>query len=120
MGYRLRFKIAGLPKMANGGHGSWQRDAAEKKKWKLLVAKELVGRSPGTPFDCIVVKFIRHSATEPDFDGLVHGFKSIRDALVKFGLVVDDKNKNMRAEYLWKFAPRGKGHIEVEVEEVAK
>lgn len=113
---KLTVTIAGLPRMANGGHGSWQQSAAERKKWKAKVARELAGMAPTRPFTKIRVTFIRLSSVEPDYDGLVHGFKPVRDALVKFGFVVDDKNKNLEAVYSWEKADQGKGHIRIEME----
>jgi len=36
--------------MSNGSHGCWQRSAAERKKWKTAVARELVGMDPPKPW----------------------------------------------------------------------
>jgi hypothetical protein len=107
--------IQGLPRMANGGHGSWQRGARERREWKVRVARELIGLAPAVPLDRLYVRFTRCSSVEPDYDGLVHGFKPVRDALVRYGFVVDDRNQNVVAEYLWKRTPLRKGHIRVEM-----
>ena len=115
MTFRLRFIIKGLPRMANGGHGSWQRTAGERKKWKSKVARELAGLAPDRPFTKIRAVFIRRSFVEPDYDGLVHGFKAIRDALVRYAFVVNDRTSNIEAVYRWEKAPQGGGHIEVEI-----
>lgn len=114
--FNLSIRIDGLPRMANGSYGHWTRQAAEKKKWKAKVARELAGLAPPQPFEKIRVRFIRCSSSEPDFDGLVHGFKPIRDALVQFGFVADDKNRNMEAIYDWEFSPRGQGSIRIEIQ----
>ena len=111
----LHIHIDGLPKMANGGHGHWRTDHTAKKKWKTLVARELVGLAPPKPWPWVRVVFTRHSSVEPDYDGLVHGFKPLRDALVKYGFVVDDKNMNMEAVYKWEKAPRGLGHVTLDI-----
>lgn len=118
MTFRLSFRIDGLPKMANGSHGHWAAAAGERKRWKMLAAQQLVGRAPPLPFQRVRATFTRHSSNEPDDDGLAHGFKPIRDALVKFGFVVDDKRANLEAIYRWEHAPRGQGHVTVEVEEL--
>lgn len=112
----LAIRIDGLPKMANGGHRNWGADASDKKKWRMKVARELVGLGPTVPFKKIKVIFTRHSAVEPDDDGNAHGFKPIRDALVKLGFVVDDKPSNMEAHYRWQKAPKTKGFITIEIE----
>lgn len=104
--------------MANGSHGHWAVVAAQRKKWQKLVGQCLMGRVPRSPFDRIKVTFTRCSSSEPDYDGLVHGFKPIRDALVLFGVATDDKNKNMEAVYQWELAPRGRGKVRVEIEEL--
>lgn len=115
---KLSITIKGLPKMANGGHGSWMADAAAKKKWKTAMARELIGLQPNKPFEKVRVVFTRCSSIEPDTDGNAHGFKPVRDALVKFGFVVDDKPKNMEAIYKWEYAPPKKGFIRIEMEEI--
>lgn len=117
--FKLTFEIHALPKMANGSHGGWQAAAAQRKKWKLLTAQQLMGRAPTVPFQRLRAVFIRCSSMEPDDDGLVHGFKPIRDALVQFGFVVDDKRKNLDAIYRWEKAPAKQGKIRVEIEEIA-
>ena len=113
---KIHIEIRGLPKMANGGHGSWQRAHGSRKKWKTLVARELVGLAPRKPFEFCRVLFTRHSSVEPDYDGLVHGFKPLRDALVTYGFVVDDKNSNMKAEYVWAHAPAKNGYVSIDFE----
>lgn len=105
--------------MANGSYGNWKRAASEKRKWKALVARELAGLAPPVPFNRLRATFTRHSSVEPDDDGLIHGFKPVRDALVKFGFVVDDKRKNLEAHYAWEKAPQGQGHITVEIESIS-
>ena len=116
--YSHSFTIPGLPKMANGGHGHWRTNHAERVKWKSWTRKCLIGHTPASPLQKIKVIFTRHSTTEPDFDGLVHGFKPIRDALVEGGIVVDDKQRNMDAVYHWLPAKRGSGHVSVVIVEV--
>jgi hypothetical protein len=116
--YKAAFEIPGLPKMANGSHGGWQREYGERRKWHKWVGHCLMGNVPPRPLYKIRATFVRCSSVEPDDDGLIHGFKPVRDALVKWGVVVDDKRRNIEATYLWEHAPRGKGKIRVELEEV--
>jgi hypothetical protein len=114
--FHLKIRIDGLPRMANGSYGSWQRNAAEKKKWKMLMARELAGLAPQVPFTRMRATFTRCSSVEPDDDGLTHGFKPVRDALVRLGFVIDDKRTNLEAVYRWEKVPQGQGHIQVEIE----
>lgn len=114
---KLSITIKGLPKMGtNGGVGGWRSDAAIKRKWKMAVAKELVGLAPLKPFHKVKATFTRCSAVEPDDDNLRIGFKPLRDALVKFGFVIDDKRENMDAHYFWEKVPNNKGCVRIEVE----
>lgn len=113
---KISIIIKDLPPMANGGHGSIMASAASRKEWKMKAARELIGLQPDRPYQKIKVTFTRCSSVEPDDDGNAHGFKPIRDALVKFGFVVDDKKKNMEAIYQWEHSPRGKGFVKVEIE----
>lgn len=108
-----RIKIAGLPAMANHAASSWQARAKATKKWKTKVARELVGLAPNKPWNWLRCEFIRHSSVEPDYDGLVHGFKPLRDALVKYGFVKDDAPKYFEAVYKWEKAPMRKGFVEI-------
>lgn len=108
-------EIPGLPKMANGGHGHWKKAHFEKKKWKEWMGLALLGKLPKKPYARIRCIFTRHSASEPDYDGLVHGFKACRDALVIYGLVEDDKTRNIEAEYRWMKAKPKSGKITIEI-----
>lgn len=108
-----RIKIHGLPAMANHAASRWQGRAAATKKWKAAVARELVGLAPPKPWSWLRVEFIRHSSVEPDYDGLVHGFKPLRDALVKFGFVKDDAPKYFEAVYKWEKAKARSGFVEI-------
>jgi Holliday junction resolvase RusA-like endonuclease len=83
-----------------------------------MVGEFLMGMTPKRPLDRVRVVFTRFSSVEPDDDGLVHGFKPIRDALVQWGVVVDDKRKNLAAEYRWEKAPPKHGKVRVEIEEL--
>lgn len=117
--YVLEFEIAGLPKMANCGHGNWRADHGRKMHWRAKVGDALKGvRLPHSPLQCISVRFTRCSSAEPDDDGLSHGFKPIRDALKFYGIVVDDRRKNLIADYRWEKAPPKAGKIKIKVEEI--
>jgi Holliday junction resolvase RusA-like endonuclease len=120
MSYRLNFEIMGLPKMANGGHFSWQRDYRVKKQWQKLVGQAIRFQTPSKPMARVRATFTRFSSMTPDFDGLVHGFKPIVDALKHFGVIIDDKISNLDAAYKWEKASPGKGMIRVELEEIAE
>lgn len=112
----IAFEICALPKMTNGGHGSWKTVASSRKRWRSLVGRELHSfRLPHPPWTKGMARLTRYSCVEPDFDGLVSGFKAIVDALVFYGIMVDDRPSCFNAQYLWEKCPRGKGKIRIEV-----
>jgi hypothetical protein len=92
---------------------------AERKKWKALVAKQLLFLTPESPFKTAKLTLIRHSSSEPDFDGLVSSFKSSIDSLVECGVIENDKPSNIGQQtYLWRKAPPKKGFIEIIVDPI--
>lgn len=118
MSYRLEFEIPGLPKMANGTHGHWRTRYHAERKWQSMTLIAIAGKRPLAPLEKVRCEFVRFSSSEPDFDGLVHGFKPIRDALVRGGIVINDKPSNMEAKYRWEKAAQKQGKIRVTVEAV--
>jgi Holliday junction resolvase RusA-like endonuclease len=117
--YTLEFELPGLPKMANGGHGHWRADHAAKMAWRErvgLVLLSMKARMPVAPLKLARVTFTRFSSVEPDDDGLTHGFKPIRDALKFYGIIEDDKRKNLVAEYRWEKAKPKQGKVRIKVE----
>jgi Holliday junction resolvase RusA-like endonuclease len=109
-----------LPKMANGGHGNWKADHFRKKKIMQAVSDQLWGKLPKKPLKSASGAFVRYSSKEPDYDGLVHGFKPVIDALVKLGVLENDTSEILEREYSWvKESPR-KGRVEVHIVELGK
>ena len=109
-----------LPSTANGSHGHWTVKAAERRLWRGLTATEIRSKlSPVPRLTKIQATMIRHSAKEPDFDGLVHSFKPVVDGFVDSGLIEDDAPKFIERVYLWAKAKPGKGFIEVKIKEIA-
>lgn len=118
MAYELTFEIQGLPRMANipSGKSHWRHAHAEKNKWISLVAAQVMGKKPPQPLEFYRLTLVRHSSVEPDFDGLVRGFKDIVDGLLHAGVLADDKIKNSgKWDCSWtKCKPKqGKVHITV-------
>lgn len=75
------------------------------------------------------LRLTRHSSIEPDYDGLVYSFKALIDALqppkggkkprIGASVIVDDKPSVIGVpDYKWEKAPRGQGHVTIEVWEV--
>jgi Holliday junction resolvase RusA-like endonuclease len=117
--YRLELELIGLPKTVNGPHGSWQRAAAERKKWRSLVEQATLGKRPSKPLDTARITLTRLSSNEPDYDNLAASFKSVVDGLRDAGIIVDDKKKNIGAcIYLWEKTSPKNGKIRVLVEEI--
>lgn len=117
--YKLHITIQGLPKTTNsGGRQHWAVKVKEAQRWVSLVKFHSLGKIPHTPLKKAKLKFIRHSAIAPDFDGIVSSFKHLSDGLVRAGILEDDNmSVTGTPEYKWEKVARGSGFIEIFVEE---
>lgn len=113
---KIIITIPGLPPMANGSHGNPFAKNRERQKWQRTAILLLKSHAPKKPYDRIKVIFTRFSSNEPDYDGLVHGFKPIVDAFKKTGFIKDDKMRHLESIYLYDKAPPKKGYIQLEIE----
>jgi Holliday junction resolvase RusA-like endonuclease len=98
----------------------WTVRKKELDQWKSAIAAILRTRTlPPKPLKLAKLTLTRCSSSEPDFDGLVSGFKGIIDSLVRAGVLENDKPSNIGTSvYLWEQASPGKGKIKVAVEEI--
>lgn len=118
--YKIEFKIDGLPKRINQQSGKhWAFRAGENNKWRNLIACAIGYNKPAKPLTKAKLSFIRASSNAPDFDGLVQSFKGCCDALIRLGIIIDDKMTVIgKPDYNWIKAPAGKGYIIISVEEI--
>ena len=117
--YQIEFTIGGLPKNINNARMQWFIRHKENKKWKGLVALAIGVKTPPSPLAKAKLTLIRHSSSEPDFDGLVASFKSIIDGLIECRVLENDRMSNIgQPDYKWKKAKPGAGMITVKVEEI--
>lgn len=120
--YTLEFTLPGLPKMTNAKRrlAHWAQLQQEANKWKQTLMLYLVGKKPASPLERAKLTLIRGSSVEPDYDGLVSGFKHVIDGLVQAGILMNDKRENIGVpEYAWTYAKAKEGFIRVRVEEIA-
>lgn len=117
--YELEFELDGLPKMSNiaSGKSHWRYAYQEAQGWKRLVCTEcLLHPKPPVALKRYTLYLTRFSSSEPDFDGLVRGFKSVVDGLKQAGIIADDKITNTGIWNCgWVKAPPKKGKIHVSV-----
>jgi hypothetical protein len=115
--YTLEFEIAGLPKMSNQLlRGHWKVKHAHAKQWKRAVWLKAWPFKPPSPLVSAVLSFTRVSSSEPDFDGLVSGFKHVTDGLVECGIIATDKPSCIgQPSFSWEKGKAGKGKIRVKV-----
>lgn len=121
MNYILEFELPGLPAMMNASGRSrhWRTVAREKRRWRQTTALVVRSRRPPQPLAKAKLSCTRFSSNEPDFDGLVSGFKPIIDGLKDAGILVDDKSANIgQPSYTWEHAPNGQGKVRIRIEEV--
>jgi len=115
--YKLEFQLDGLPKTRNRIGARWYQRKAEADKWKTAVAQELARHTlPSKPIQLSKLTLTRHSSIMPDYDGLVSSFKHIIDALIRCGVIEDDKMTNFVGNhpvYRHEMAPPKCGHIAV-------
>lgn len=120
--YRLELRINGLPKIiSNGSKGSWRSAWAEARKWHRLILEAVVfsRQKPQKPLERARLQLTRYSSVEPDFDGLAISFKHVLDALIKAGVLVNDKVSNIgQPNYRWEKTKPGGGFITITVEEI--
>lgn len=123
---RIEFTLPGLPKTYNALAGSHYRAKhGEMSKWfkEVYAALNSLGvivLSP-SPWAKAKLTLTRRSSIAPDPDGLVSSFKYIVDALVKCGVLKDDKMTVIGfPDYRWEKAPKQKGSVHVVVEKIGE
>lgn len=119
--YVLEFNINRLPKMTNRiSRAHWAVKTREASDFRQLVHDAVRLRKPPQALKRANLFLLRCSAQEPDFDGLVSGFKHVIDGLVSSGVLINDKSSNINPTYRWEKAKKNKGLIRVKVEEVSE
>src|SRR6185312_10503079 len=121
--FEIEFRIEGLPPIpGNGSHHNWRVAAGIRKVWVQKAFEALLQnkfKRPLVPLEKAKCTFLRVSASEPDDDNLRASFKPVRDALVRAGILVDDKPRNMPDPiYRWQKGKQKKGYVVVHVKEI--
>lgn len=118
--YCLEFTIEGLPKTLNSlSHVHWRYQQLEMRKWTKLVTIATLGKTPPKPLAKAKITYKRHSSVEPDHDNMVGSYKFVQDALIKAGIIINDKPSVIgKPDYFHEYAKPGKGFITVKVEAV--
>ncbi len=111
-------EIPDTPKMPNELlRKHWSIITHEKNKWHRLVNLFLRHNKPPKPASMARITLTRYSTKEPDFDGLVGSFKYVIDALVKCGVIIDDKYSVIgESTYKWNKCKQKEQRIEVRIE----
>lgn len=115
----ISFEIKELPKMPNAVlRQHYFIIKKEADKWHALVLKEVAKQRPNRPYPKAKLTLTRYSTNEPDYDGLVGSFKWVVDALVKSGIIIDDKYSVIgKSDYIWeKVSKRVDQRIQVTIE----
>lgn len=122
MSYTLHITLPGLPLTQNTQlkRRHWGHNKRDKDRWIEDVGWAVLAKGkPGKPLERARVVMTRHSSSAIDSDGLAASFKGARDGLVRAGVLRDDGPECATFEYRWQRAPRGKGFVTIEVEEVS-
>jgi len=118
---RIEFTIPFLPRMTNpsGRPTHWavlntEKNRIHKMVWLLVKESAFLG----PPMMKARLTLTRASSSEPDFDGLVSGFKRVIDGLVAAGVLINDKQSVIgQSRYVWEKASPKRGCVKVLVEE---
>lgn len=121
--YRLHLVLEGLPQRINEAPGaSWHSRHREAQRWhKRVLGKLITSRQNPPPFPLVraELKLIRYSSRAPDYDGLVHSFKPIVDALRKCLVIADDNMSVIgKPDYRWEKIGPKLGRVEIVVREI--
>lgn len=118
MTYSLTFELDGLPKSQINNYASKWARAKSKKEWEMRVHVATLGKRPPKPLMKARLRFVRCSASPPDYTNLVASFKDIEDGLVKCGIIFDDAMEYVgKPDYDWEKAKPKAGKVRVRVEE---
>lgn len=122
MTYNLEFEIPGLPKMANPSGAKsthWRYIKAERDRWLGFVMSAIGKSKPAEPLARVRLILTRFSSVEPDYDGLVRGFKDTVDGLKNAGVIANDRLRNTgQWDCRWEKCKPRQGKIRVHVREV--
>lgn len=104
--------------MANiaSGKSHWRYAYKQASAWKQNVVYAVGKNKPPEPLKHYRLELVRFSSSEPDFDGLVRGFKNAVDGLKLAGVIEDDKLSNSGAwQVRWERCKPKEGKIRVRV-----
>lgn len=93
----------------------WAKRANLAAAWHFRVLNAVGGRPFAKPLVKRKVRLTVYRNRELDSDNLIGGAKALRDALVKVGLLVDDKPKWAEFDYRTGKCPEGREHVRVMV-----
>jgi Holliday junction resolvase RusA-like endonuclease len=119
--YTLEFSIAEVTESANKMlRMHWGARERYNKKWERLVWAHVWPRKPEQPLARAKVTLTRHSVRKMDADNCRLSFKPIMDALVKYGVLLDDTVAVVgEPVVIQEKAPLRQKSIRVRVEEIA-
>jgi len=116
--YLLEFDLKGLPKLTNQvARSHWRTQYGHANGWKTKVFAKAWPLKPESPLVKANLTLTRYSSREPDFDGLVSGFKHVIDGLKQAHIISDDKVSIIgQPVYLWVKCNPKFGKITIKVE----
>lgn len=115
--YFHKVVIKGVPSL-NNRHQHWSKTSRERKEWHEKVRRAFKFK-PGAPVDRCMIRVVRFSSRQPDYDNLVYSFKPVFDGLTEAGIILDDNmNVVIERKYSWCKVKRGEEMIEIEVTEL--
>jgi hypothetical protein len=118
--FKLQVKIDGLPPTQNRLNTMhYMAKARIAKQWREAVMWAVGSCIPSKPIEKAKITITRHSSVEGDGDNYSGGYKNIIDSLRALKILKEDRVSNIgNIQTPWIKARPGKGHIEIQVEEL--
>ncbi len=117
--YHQSVEINDLPKLFNRlSKNSFWDYKLQQQKWLKLIWVAFNGKKPDQPLKRASIVITRFSSKEPDVDGLFSGMKYPLDALVKNGILIDDRPSVIDFQAKWQKCSPKMGKISIEVREI--
>lgn len=119
--YHIKFHVDSLPDLPNArSQKSFWGLHNEKNTWTKYIALATIGKRPDSPLKKSKVTITRCSSRECDWDNLYSSFKAPLDALVRLGIIIDDRPSTCQLLGLWMKTPQKEAKLLIEIEEVTE
>jgi len=112
----IDFELEGAPPLLLNARLHWRSKNRQRSDWQERVMEAVKPMTPPAPFERAFVRYTRYCGfQEPDYDNLVSSWKWIQDALVRAGILTDDRRADIETHYDWEKARPADKRVRVQV-----